>query len=160
MDDGVEATLNYVAPASARNRLYVAPGGHMTTTKYAPATVSIHDARPHVADFGLDRSGFTLLRHHSAVTGFRYPAQLDTVYADEVAALVKSATGADEVVSLGWVLRTSADQIPDGVQPLAPDRHVDVHPGRADARMEGASPRPRQRYQQAILTRPGPALHP
>jgi hypothetical protein len=152
MDDGVFATLNYVAPSSARNRLYVAPGGHMTTTRYAPATVSIHDARPHAADFGLDRSGFTLLRHASAVTDFRDAAQLDTVYAAEVAGLVRQATGADEVVSLGWVLRTSAGQIPDGVQPPAPDVHVDVHPGRADARMEAASPRPGQPYKRAIVT--------
>jgi hypothetical protein len=152
MDDGVSATLNYVAPTSARNRLYVAPGGHMTTTKYAPATVSIRDGRPHVADFGLDRSGFTLLRHASAVSDFRDPAQLDTAYAAEVAGLVKQATGADEVVSVGWVLRTSAEQIPDGVQPPAPDVHVDVHPGRADARMKGASPRPGQPYKRAIVT--------
>jgi hypothetical protein len=33
----VTATLNYVAPDSARNRLYVANGGHVTTTRYAPA---------------------------------------------------------------------------------------------------------------------------
>jgi hypothetical protein len=152
MDDGVCATLNYVSPASARNRLYVAPGGHMTTTKYAPAAVGIRDARPHLADFSLDRSGFTLLRHASAVTDFADPAQLDSVYAAEVAELVRQATGADEVVSLGWVLRTSAEQVPDGVQPPAPDVHVDVHPGRADARMQSASPRPGQPYKRAILT--------
>jgi hypothetical protein len=152
MDDGVFATLNYVAPASARNRLYVAPGGHMTTTRYAPATVQVHDARPHVTDFGLDRSGFTLLRHASAVSDFRDPAQLDGVYGAEVAELVKQATGADDVVSVGWVLRTSAEEIPDGVQPPAPDVHVDVHPGRADARMDASSPRPGQPYKWAILT--------
>ncbi len=152
MDDGVFATLNYVAPASACNRLYVAPGGHMTTTRYAPATVQIHDARPHVTDFGLDRSGFTLLRHASAVSDFRDPAQLDGVYAAEVTELVKRATGADEVVSAGWVLRTSAEEIPEGVQPPAPDVHVDVHPGRADARMDASSPRPGQPYKRAILT--------
>jgi len=151
MDDGVFATLNYVAPTSARNRLYVAPGGHMTTTRYAPATVPIHDARPHVADFGLDRSGFTLLRHASAVSDFRDPAQLDGVYAAEVAGLVKEVTGADEVVTVGWVLRTSAEQIPDGVQPPAPDVHVDVHPGRAHDRLTAVAPEGRP-FRRAIMT--------
>src|SRR5215470_4877652 len=80
----VTATLNYVAPDSARNRLYVAPGGHMTTTRYAPATVPIRNGRPHAADFGLDRSGFTLLEHESAVTDFSDPAQLDETYTTEV----------------------------------------------------------------------------
>src|SRR4051812_27394172 len=84
-------------PPRPRSRLYVAPGGHMTTTRYAPATVQVHDARPHVTDFGLDRSGFTLLRHASAVSDFRDPAQLDGVYGAEVAELVKQATGADDV---------------------------------------------------------------
>jgi hypothetical protein len=152
MDDGVTATLNYVDPASRRNRLYVAPGGHMTTTRYAPAAVQIHDGRPHADGFGLDTSGFALLRHASAVSDFRDPAQLDGAYAAEVREVVRQATGADEVVSLGWVLRTSAGHIPDGHQPPAPDVHVDVHPGRADARMEAASPRPGQRYKRAILT--------
>ena len=64
---GVPATLNYLAPGSARNRLYVGPGGHMTTTQYAPRRVWIADGRPYRDDFGLDRSGFTLLDHRSAV---------------------------------------------------------------------------------------------
>ena len=62
----VSATLNYLRPGSKRNRLYVAPGGHLTTTEYAPTTVTITNGRPHADDFGLDRSGFTLLRHASA----------------------------------------------------------------------------------------------
>lgn len=148
----VSATVNYVAPDSARNRLYVAPGGHLTTTRYAPATVTIADGRPHLADFGLDRSGFTLLEHRSAVTDFTDPAQLDGTYQAEVLALVREATGADEVVPVGWVLRSSAPQLPDGQQPPAPDVHVDVHPGRADARMEAANPRPGQRHRRVIVT--------
>jgi hypothetical protein len=148
----VTATLNYVAPDSARNRLYVADGGHFTTTRYAPATVEIHDGRPHVSEFSLDASGFTLLRHESRVTDFGDPSQLDTVYTSEARDLVREATGADEVVPVGWVCRSSAPELAGGQQPPAPDVHVDVHPGRADARMEAASPRPGQQYRRAMLT--------
>jgi len=101
----VTATLNYLRPGSPRNRLYVALGGHLTTTQYAPTEVTISNGRPHLDDFGLDRSGFTLPRHRGAVTDFGDREQLDGTYTGEVAGLVKEATGAAEVVTLGWVIR-------------------------------------------------------
>lgn len=148
--DGVSATLNYVAPWSKRNRLYVGPGGHMTTTQYAPKTVQIADGRPHRDDFGLDRSGFTLLEHRSAVTDFDDKEQLDGVYTKEAIDLVKSVFGADAVVAIGWVVRRSGED-KRGAQPPAPDVHVDVHPGRADARFAAASPGGRP-FRRAIMT--------
>ena len=148
--DCVTATLNYLRPGSPRNRLYVAPGGHLTTTQYAPTEVTISNGRSHLDDFGLDRSGFTLLRHRSAVTDFGDREQLDGTYTSEVAGLVKEATGADEVVTLGWVIRR-ANKALDGAQPPASDVHVDMHPGRADDRMTAASPRG-EPYKRAIMT--------
>ena len=49
------AALNYLAPGSARNRLYVAPGDHLATTRYEPRMVRIHDRRPCLDDFTLPR---------------------------------------------------------------------------------------------------------
>ena len=46
----------------------------------------------------LDREGFTLLDHASAVTDWRSAEQIASLYVPEVAALVKAATGADEVI--------------------------------------------------------------
>ena len=147
---GVSATLNYLAPGSARNRLYVGPGGHMTTTQYAPSRVWIANGRPHRDDFGLDRSGFTLLDHRSAVADLGDAAELDRVYVSEAADLVRQVTGADEVVSLGWVIRRAADD-KHGAQPPAPDVHVDMHPGRADARLTATAPAGRP-FRRAIMT--------
>ena len=126
----------------------------MTTTRYAPQTVTIANGRPHAAEFSLDRSGFTLLGHESAVTDFGDPRQLDTTYTAEALDLVKRVTGADEAVALGWVIRRSAPegQELDGAQPPAPDVHVDIHPGRAHVRMEAASPRRGEPYKRAIVT--------
>jgi hypothetical protein len=146
----VSATLNYLAPGSRRNRLYVALGGHLTTTEYAPTTVAISNGRPHLADFGLDRSGFTLLKHRSDVKDFGDAAELEQVYVPEARDLVKQATNADEVVSLGWVIRRVNMDL-DGAQPPASDVHVDMHPGRADARLSAASPR-EEPYRRAIMT--------
>ncbi len=149
-DAGVRATLNYVAPWSRRNRLYVSPADHITTTLYAPQTVLIADGRPHREDFSLDRSGFTLLDHESTVTDFGDSAQLDEVYTGEAIDLVKSATGADAVVPIGWIIRRAA-QDRRGAQPPAPDVHVDVHPGRADDRFIKAAPGGRP-FGRAIMT--------
>jgi hypothetical protein len=146
----VSATLNYLRPGSRRNRLYVAPGGHMTTTEYAPTTVTVANGRPHVDDFGLDRSGFTLLRHASAVDDFGDPAQLDGTYQAEAGELVKQALGADEIVTIGWVIRRASKAL-DGAQPPASDVHVDMHPGRAHGRMAAASPRG-EPYKRAVMT--------
>jgi len=68
--DHVTATLNYLAPGSVRNRLYVAPGDHLSTTRYDPRTVRIANGRGRRDDFTLDRTGFALVDHHSAVAFF------------------------------------------------------------------------------------------
>ena len=122
----------------------------MTTTQYAPRRVWIADGRSHRDDFGLDRSGFTLLDHRSAVADLGDAAELDRVYVDEAACLVRQVIGADEVVSLGWVIRRAADD-KRGAQPPAPDVHVDMHPGRADARLTATAPGGRP-FRRAIMT--------
>ena len=146
---GVAATLNYLATGSTRNRLYVAPGGHMTTTLYDSRTVWIADGRPARDDFALDSSGFTLLDHDSAVTGFADADEIDRVYVPEATDLVRQVTGADQVVSIGWVIRRAAED-KKGAQPPATDVHVDMHPGRAAARFD-AMPESGA-YSRAVMT--------
>jgi hypothetical protein len=146
---GVTATLNYLAPGSTRNRLYVAPGGHMTTTQYDSRSVWIADGRPNRDDFGLDRSGFTMLDHGSALASFDDASEIDRIYVPEAADLVRQVTGADQVVSIGWVIRRSASEL-KGAQPPATDVHVDMHPGRADARFN-AMPESGA-YTRAVMT--------
>ena len=148
--DAVSATLNYLRPGSKRNRLYVAPGGHLTTTEYAPTEVTVTNGRPYAGDFAMDRSGFTLLRHASAVTDFDDRAQLDGTYAGEACELVRQTLRADEIVPVGWVLRRAGQPL-NGAQPPASDVHVDMHPGRADSRMTAASPRG-EPYRRAVMT--------
>jgi hypothetical protein len=147
--DGVWATLNYLAPDSVRNRLYVAPGGHLTTTRYAPQRVRIANGRDSLDDFGLDQSGFALLEHRSAVTDFGDATQLDSVYVGEALDLVRQVTGADEVLSLGWVIRRAGPDL-HGAQPPASDVHVDLHPGRASTRFQ-AMPTARS-WRRALMT--------
>jgi len=152
--DGVRATLNYLAPGSARNRLYVAPGDYLATARYEPRTVRIDSGRACREEFTLDRTGFTLLDHRSAVADLSDTARLDEVYTPEALDLVRQLTGADHAVSLGWMLRRSA---PDrnGALPPAPDVHVDLHTtaiARRYAEVHAKSPLPGRAYRRAVYT--------
>ena len=108
MDDGVSATLNYLAPWSGRNSLYVAPGDQLTTTQYDPRTVPVADGRPHRDDLTLDVAGYELISHASTVTDFSDAGALDRNYVTESLDLVRRRTGADHAVFLNWMLRNSS----------------------------------------------------
>jgi len=152
--DGVRATLNYLAPGSARNRLYVAPGDHLSTTQYEPRTVGIGDGRACRAEFTLDGTGFALVDHRSAVAGLADAAELDGTYTSETTDLVRQLTGADQVISLGWMLRRSAPER-RGALPPAPDVHVDLHTSaiaRRYAEVHAKSRLPDNAYRRAVYT--------
>jgi hypothetical protein len=124
--DGVWGTVNYLAGGSTRNRLYVAPGEQRATARYEPHQVFVADGRGFRDDLALDVAGFTLVDHRSAVPRLDNPAVLDGAYTGEALNLVRRLTGADYVVSLGWMTRrTTADR--RGALPPAPDVHVDLH---------------------------------
>lgn len=64
--------------------------------------------------------------HQTSVPGLGDPAVLDEAYTSEALAPVRALTGADHVVSLGWLTRrTTQDR--GGALPPAPDVHVDLH---------------------------------
>jgi hypothetical protein len=152
--DEVCASLNYLAPWSARNRLYVAPGDHLSTTQYDPREVPIADGRARRDEFTLDTAGFALIDHRSAAADFADPAELDGTYTAEALSLVRELTGADEVVSLGWMLRRAA-QDRRGALPPAPDVHVDLHTSRIArgyARVHARSALPDREEARAVYT--------
>lgn len=66
----------------------------------------VHDAR--AIDAQIDREGFQLVHHASAITDWTDRAALEAVHKGEVAALIKHLTGADEVqVNAPGILRYS-----------------------------------------------------
>jgi len=140
--EAVEANINYLTKSSLVNRRYVAAGEEFNTGDYEPRLVKIRNARNCQEQFTLDSHGFTLLAHKSNVDDFTDSASVDAIYPDEVVAAVAGLTGADLVVPLGWMLRTSGDipkqeevagyQHQGGLQPPAGDVHVDMLPDRAE----------------------------
>lgn len=132
----VEAEILYLAPNSTLNRRYVAPGIDVNTGQFEPHRVVIRNGRPFQDQFKLSSHGFTLAQHRSRIGDFTDKASVEAIYPGEIMEAVKSLTGADMVVPLGWVVRT-ADATPGGgTQPPASDAHVDFTPNRATAYAE------------------------
>jgi hypothetical protein len=96
----VEAALKYLATAG-EVPIYVASVGGGDTSlhegNYVMRPVVIHNGRARAGGFSLDREGFILTTHLSAVVDFYDDDQIATVYEDEVKALVLSATGCTRV---------------------------------------------------------------
>ena len=59
--------------------------------------VAVHNGRARPGGFSLDREGFVLVHHTSAVGDFYDDIEISRVYEAEARALVQSATGADRV---------------------------------------------------------------
>ena len=70
----------------------------------------VHDARLNQAAFSLERNGFQLIRHTSAVANFRDKNELNSVYQAEMEALIKSVTGAARVHVFDHTLRTGDER--------------------------------------------------
>lgn len=109
----VEASLNYLLATGQRpvSYAYEPPAG---TPQYsgvnAPQRVVIRNARPLVEShrLGLDRSGFEVVAHTSAVTDFSDESLIRSVYYSEAQALIKRITGASSVLIFDHTLRDSS----------------------------------------------------
>ncbi len=134
----VTGELSYLAPESTVLRRFTAPGESVNTGTYRTYEMQIRDGRPVRDQFTLDRNGFAIVGHTSAVADFTDREEVDRVYPGEVAEFVQSHTGADRVAPLGWVLRRSADPGENASQPQAALVHCDFSVTGARGRAEAA----------------------
>src|SRR5579864_4535346 len=93
----VTGELSYLAPESTVLRRFTAPGESVNTGTYRVYPMPVRDGRPVRDQFTLDRNGFAIIGHISAVTDFTDREEVDRVYIGEVAEFVRSYTGADRV---------------------------------------------------------------
>jgi hypothetical protein len=134
----VTGEFSYLAPESTVLRRFTAPGASVNTGTYRAYEMPVRDGRPVRDQFTLDRNGFALIGHASAVTDFTDRDEVDRVYTGEVAGFVKSYTGADRVATLGWTLRRSAAPGENASQPQAALVHDDYSVPGARGRAEAA----------------------
>jgi hypothetical protein len=98
--DHVNGVLHYLAGRDQHpvTYAYMPPEGTPARSGvYAKFTVPIHSARPVEAELSLDRNGFAVTRHESAVTNFYDAEEVRRVYYPEVERLVREFTGAVRV---------------------------------------------------------------
>jgi hypothetical protein len=103
----VESSISYLGDCAGKPIFY----GRQRELNNLPLTskpVRVEDGRPIRGEVSLDREGFVLADHRTAVTNFFDREQVRTVYMPELEALLKDLTGAAKVVaSAGGVLRRS-----------------------------------------------------
>jgi hypothetical protein len=121
----VTGELSYLDPESTVLRRFTAPGASVNTGTYRTYEMPIRNGRPVQDQFTLDRNGFAITGHRSAVTDFTDREEVDRVYTGEVAEFVQAYTGASRVATLGWTLRRSAAPGENGSQPQAALVHDD-----------------------------------
>lgn len=123
----MDAAINYAARGHGRMR-YFANDSSRDTVVIAPEPMTLHESR----DLGttVDREGFALLPHRSAVEDFADAETVARVHPAEIEKLIMDATGADAVVVTGtgvlrFAERSTLSGALDNSRP-ARFAHVDV----------------------------------
>ena len=110
----VTAALTYLVDTGEKPINYPSVGGgeeSHSTGRYESRDVTIRDGRAMAGRFSLDREGFVLMRHDTAVTDFHDDAELAAVYEAEIARLVEAATGASRVVVFDHTRRADSQAL-------------------------------------------------
>ena len=119
----IQSTIDYLVPTSRINRRFWAPGKEYNTGSYASYPVIIRNARL-ASPFTLDDHGFCLGHHHSDITDWEHNYGPKSAYAAQVCEIAKSLSGADLVLTMGGMVRSSG-ATSETVQPPAAEAHVD-----------------------------------
>lgn len=128
----VDGELNYMAPMAQRPR-YLAydpePGEARSNMTADPHVVPIRDMRPIQSELDLDREGFALVEHRSAVQDFWDNDEVRRVYYPEAERFLKDHTGASRVFIFDHVQRKRIPGVRDysrsGPRQPASRVHVD-----------------------------------
>ena len=123
------ANIGYTARRAEKLYFYRYPppeGVAESNVTIDPRETRIANARPVAEEFSLDREGFALVRHRSAVRDFGDEAQTLALGHPEAAEIVKAATGAARVVVFDHTVRrrTGKSDLSVQRQPVA-RAHVD-----------------------------------
>src|SRR5262245_59641094 len=105
-----KTTLNYTLPTAERPRSYTfepPAGTPRRSGRSDPHTVEVADARQLAEPARLDVHGFELVPHATSVGDFLSESEVRGTYYEEVDALLRRVTGAEEVVVFDHTIRSS-----------------------------------------------------
>jgi hypothetical protein len=156
--DQVEGVLNYLVDTGIRPVSYnyePPPGVPQRTGTYAEHRVVILNGRRRPERFSLDREGFQLQSHETAVRDFYDPAEVERVYYPEIEALLKQATGVEKVLTFDHTLRVGPARQKKGqrepVRRVHNDYTVKSGPQRVRDLLPAAEAEERLRHRFAIV---------
>ena len=112
--DTVEATLHYIVSNGEKLFTYTGGPGSLdvrTGGTADPRSVAMHNGRPHVKEFALERDGFRFVRHDTRMKDFFDEAEVRSTYYREMEELIKQESGARRVVVFDHTLRTADDEL-------------------------------------------------
>ncbi len=109
----VQSTLHYFHRNDGTEENPVQPRGPGRSAEY---TVTISDARPMIRELSLDRQGFVLIQHESAVVNFYDSDEVRAIYYPELQRLIADVTGAEKVVIFAHDVRCAPKAGVDGVR--------------------------------------------
>src|SRR5260370_18813033 len=118
-DNAVDAQMTYLADTAVKPVTYNPPPGtgeQRRVGNYGAFPVHIRNARPIAGALDLDREGFVLRRHETAVRDFYDERELREVYYKEVERLVKLETGAEKVVICDQTIRVAGRAVARGLR--------------------------------------------
>jgi hypothetical protein len=127
----LSAPLTFITPSDTKPAFHSAaytgsvPKVFFDTERH---TVPIHDMRPLAGAFSLDREGFELHHHRTAVLDLYDDAAIEQVYYAEIEALLRAVTGAARVVIFDATRRSDGGagaRNRDGLRGPASRVHVD-----------------------------------
>ena len=125
----VTASVRHVVYTGEKPAIFIVPAGEgesRRAAEYVDRDVAIHDARAVADRLTLDREGLAVQLQHSRVTDFYDEAQIAEIYYPEMVDLLKSATGAEEVVVFDHTRRADGLKGPErGVRPPVRSVHND-----------------------------------
>lgn len=100
----VTGEVNYLGPMDVRPEFF-SEKYHLNNLNLVPTSVQIEDFRGRENETSIEREGFQLVPHPTAVRDFKDSAEVARVYVPEIQALISRLTGAPKVVVTGAVLR-------------------------------------------------------
>jgi hypothetical protein len=124
--DFVEASLEYLVDTGDKPVSRSGEPGAVSshTGRYEDRAVRIHDGRPLLDRFSLDREGFVFIDHNTRVRDFYNEDEVRSVYYPEMERLIKDLTGASRVVIFDHTLRAEDDATREAKKVREPVRRV------------------------------------
>jgi hypothetical protein len=127
----VLAELNYLAPTDGKPRTYAfdpPPGEPKSTALPEPHRAPVFDGRSISDSFSLDREGFALVRHPTAVRDFYNEEEIRKVYYPAAESFIRATLRADRVVIFDHTVRRRVDGAADirGAGPRQPATRIHV----------------------------------